>query len=133
MSNHEHANTAKHCHAAGNYSQGACGKDACHQKANKLCRAYLSGFICSIVLTLLGFGIVAHHVFNLSHEGMYISLAVLILLQLATQAVFFFRLNMATDDDRWNLVILLFSLLIMFIVVSGSLWIMYNLNYYMVN
>jgi len=131
MSNPNHSKSSQHCHAAGNYSQGSCGKDACHQKANKLSRAYLIGFIFSIILTLLGFFLVTHRA--LEPQGLYLSLAVLILLQLATQAVFFFRLNMATDDDRWNLVIFLFSLLIMLIVVSGSLWIMYNLNYYMVN
>lgn len=136
MSNHDHSHSANHCHTAGNFSQGAaCGTQdkSCHQKANKLLKAYVTGFVASVILTLLAFVITAHHAFNLSHEGVYTALTILILLQLAVQAVFFFRLNMATDDDRWNTVIFFFSLLIMLIVVSGSLWIMYNLNYYMVS
>lgn len=32
---------------------------------------------------------------------------------------------------RWNLMMLLFTLLILVVVVGGSMWIMYNLNYQM--
>ncbi len=116
-------------------NQNSCDQDSCHQKANQLLKSYFAGFVFSVIATLLGFFLVTHQALSpsLSHEALYSLVVILVLSQLLIQAVFFFRLNMATDDDRWNLVIFLFSLLIMLIVVSGSLWIMYNLNYYMVN
>lgn len=33
-----------------------------------------------------------------------------------------------SSEERWNLVALVFTVLIIAIVVVGSLWIMYNLN-----
>src|SRR3546814_1615888 len=35
------------------------------------------------------------------------------------------------SDSRWNLIMFLFMVLVVFIVVVGSLWIMANLNYNM--
>ena len=102
------------------------------KKAKKLFISYCLGFAISLILTLLSFRLVTQYPV-LSHQLVYTSLTILMILQLLVQSIFFFRLSTNTDDDRWNFLIFVFSLLIMLIVVSGSLWIMYNLNYYMVN
>lgn len=101
------------------------------KKGQRLLISYVIGFVLTLALTLIAYSLVMNHA--LVPQSLYIVLAVLVILQLIVQAVFFFRLNTATENDRWNLIIFLFTLLIMLIVVSGSLWIMYNLNYYMVN
>ncbi len=100
-------------------------------KAKKLFASYLIGFVLSLVLSLVAYAIVVKH--TLSNSGLYIALTVFVVLALFVQVIFYFRLNTKTQDDRWNLICFLFTILIMAIVVSGSLWIMYNLNYYMVN
>ena len=41
--------------------------------------------------------------------------------------VYFLHMN-TSSEERWNLVALLFTAMIIGIVVVGSLWIMYNLN-----
>ncbi|XNM77652.1 cytochrome o ubiquinol oxidase subunit IV [Escherichia coli] len=41
--------------------------------------------------------------------------------------VYFLHIN-TLSEERWNLVALIFTVLIIAIVVVGSLWIMYNLN-----
>lgn len=96
----------------------------------KTLKAYLIGFILCIFLTLLPFGLVFKHVFD--NFGLYVSLTVLALMQLYVQVVYFLRLN-ANPKGRWNLVSFFFTILIILIVVFGSLWIMYNLNYNMMH
>ncbi len=100
-------------------------------KANKLLRSYIIGFILSVILAFVAYTLVVKHA--LSNQDLYIALTIFLVLALLVQVVFYFRLNSKTEDDRWNLICFLFTLLIMAIVVSGSLWIMYNLNYNMVN
>jgi len=49
------------------------------------------------------------------------------IIQIVVHLVFFLHMN-TSSEERWNLVALLFTAVIIFIVVVGSLWIMYNLN-----
>jgi cytochrome o ubiquinol oxidase operon protein cyoD len=102
------------------------------KKATQLFWSYLVGFVLSVVFAVLSFYLVTSQLLA-TNAMLYTALTVLVILQLLVQSVFFFRLNTHSSDDRWNFLIFVFSLLIMLIVVSGSLWIMYNLNYYMVN
>ncbi len=101
------------------------------KKANKLLLSYTIGFVLTVIFTLIAFALVRSH--TLDVEALYVIVAVGLILQVLVQVFFVFRLNKTTEDDRWNLLIFVFAILIMGIVVSGSLWIMYNLNYYMVN
>lgn len=96
----------------------------------KTLAAYVVGFILCTVLTLIAFGLVQTKM--LSTTNLYISLAALAIIQLFVQSVCFLRLN-ASSEGRWNLLPFLFALLIIAILVGGSLWIMYNLNYNMMN
>ena len=61
---------------------------------------------------------------------MVAALAVLAITQLLVQLVFFLHID-KERKPRWNLAVLLFAALIVFIIVGGSLWIMYHLNYNM--
>jgi len=44
--------------------------------------------------------------------------------------VCFLHMN-TSSEDRWNLVAFVFTVLIIAILVVGSIWIMWNLNYNM--
>ncbi len=99
------------------------------EKSKSLIISYFVGLVASIVLVLIAYMATTRHVFGNNH--LYAFLGVVAILTLIAQAIFFFRLNLNTDHDRWNLTIFLFSLLIMLIVISGSLWIMFQLNSYM--
>jgi cytochrome o ubiquinol oxidase operon protein cyoD len=92
--------------------------------------AYLSGLALCLVLTFMAFGIVEYHV--MSAISIDITLAVLAIIQLVVQCVFFLRLN-TSEEGMWNLLPFLFAILIIGILAGGSLWIMANLNYYMVH
>lgn len=101
------------------------------QNSTKLFKSYLTGLICSVILVFISYYLVITKM--LSTCQLYTGLAILLVLQVLVQVVYYFRLNSKTEDSRWNLIVFLFTLLIMLIVISGSLWIMYNLNYYMVH
>ncbi|MFZ2316120.1 MAG: cytochrome o ubiquinol oxidase subunit IV [Gammaproteobacteria bacterium] len=94
----------------------------------KTLSGYLIGFGLCIILTIASFGLVVKQV--LTETNLYIALSVLAVIQLIVQSVFFIRLN-ASKEGQWNLLPFLFILLIIGILVGGSLWIMYNLDFNM--
>lgn len=101
-----------------------------HGAGKKTLASYIVGFLLCIVLTFIAFGLVKMHV--LSDMYLYISLAALAIFQLFVQTICFLRLN-ASKDGQWNLLPFLFVILIIGVFVGGTMWIMYNLNYYMYN
>jgi cytochrome o ubiquinol oxidase subunit IV len=86
---------------------------------------YVLGFILCLILTLFSFGLVTYK--PISTEMIYTLLSVLAISQLIIQSVCFLGLKFG-KDGRWNMLPFLFTLLIIFFIVGGSLWIMYNLN-----
>src|SRR3990167_10983 len=95
---------------------------------NKTFTAYVIGFVLSIILTVAAFFLVQKQ--QLTTVNLYISVAVLALVQLVVQVICFFGLHKGSERGR-NLLTFVFTILIVLVVVSGSLWIMYNLNYNM--
>ena len=91
--------------------------------------AYLIGYVISLVLLVVAFLMMQERWFG--GEGLYIALSFIMLLLLITQVCFFLRLS-ASPEGQWNLISFLFTILIIAIIMTGSLWIMYNLNYNMV-
>ena len=91
-------------------------------------RTYVTGFILSVLLTIIPYTIVVNKL--IWGWALVISLFGFALLQLAVQLKFFIHLGYERKP-RWNLVIFLFMLLVLLIVVIGSLWIMRNLDYNM--
>ncbi len=96
----------------------------------KTLSAYLVGFVLSLILTFASFIVVGKHLLSTTHS--YVVLAILALMQLFVQVVFFLRLN-AGPEGRWNLMAFLFTILIIIVIVGGSFWIMYNLNFNMMH
>lgn len=91
----------------------------------KTLKSYMIGLSLSLILTFTAFICVGQHL--LSSEGLYILITVLAVAQLFAQVICFLRLNM-TGEGRWNSMAFIFTFLIVFVLVGGSLWIMYNLN-----
>ena len=80
-------------------------------------KSYLFGFIVSIALTLGAYFIRAE-----------IAIVTFAATQALLQLLLFFDLR-HEDNPRWNLLVFLFMLLVLFILVTGSIWIMKNLDY----
>lgn len=89
-------------------------------------KSYGLGYLLCIVLTLAAYIAVVRQIFTgWVLGGFVIALGVL---QIVVQLFLFIHLN-AEHKPRWNTIMFLFMLLIIAIVVIGSLWIMANLNY----
>lgn len=84
------------------------------------------GFILSIVLTLAAYFVVINQ--NLDTLSLGFVLLTLGLSQALFQLIFFLHLGI-DSKPRLDLMMFLFMLLVMCVVVFGSLWVMYNLNY----
>ncbi len=109
MSNHPHAESCNH--------------------GGKTLASYWVGYILSLILFAAAFCAVHYHVFSVA--GLYVTVVVLGLLILLVQVVFCFMRLSTGYKDPWNLISLLFTIFVVLVVVTGSLWIMYNLNYNM--
>jgi len=88
-------------------------------------KSYILGFIFSVILTALSFGVVVGQVFPASTAVP--ALAILALVQVLVHLTFFLHMN-ASSEQRWNVVAFTFTILTAAIVVGGSLWIMHNVS-----
>jgi len=113
-----------------NHHNGSSCIKPCYETARSLNISYWLGLIATLILVFFSYFAVTEHHFQKTGI-LYFAIGVVAILHLVVQAIFYFRLNNSTNHDRWNLTIFLFSLLIMLIVISGSLWIMFELNSYM--
>jgi cytochrome o ubiquinol oxidase operon protein cyoD len=87
--------------------------------------AYLIGLGLAILLTATSFWAASTNL--LWQPGVPIGLAVLAVAQMGVHLVFFLHITTGPDNTN-NVLALAFGVLIVFLVVAGSLWIMANLN-----
>ena len=87
---------------------------------------YAIGFGLSILLTLAAYFLVLKQIF--SGAVLDASVALLGMVQAAAQLIYFLHM-LKEPRPRWNLVMFLFMLMVLILIVFGSLWIMNNLNY----
>ncbi len=93
-------------------------------------KTYSIGFVLSIVLTIISFAFVTNKM--MAGTSLILALLGFACLQLFVQLFFFLHLGQE-EKPRWNLMLFLFTMLILLIIVLGSLWIMYNLDYNMMS
>jgi len=91
-------------------------------------KSYLTGFALALLLTALPFGLVMSGAWSAPATLAGICLAGLV--QILVHLHYFLHLD-TSSAARWNLLALIFTVLIMFLFVGGTLWIMYTLNYRM--
>lgn len=89
---------------------------------------YISGFVGALATTIVAFVLVSGHI--LTGGWLIAALMGLAVIQLGVQLVFFLHLG---DEarPRWQLTAFLFTAVMVLVIVIGSLWIMYHLNYNM--
>ena len=86
---------------------------------------YTIGLIAAVVLTALSFWVANTSL--LWGPGAYLGLAVLAIAQMGVHLVFFLHIGTGPDSTN-NVLAVAFGVLIVFLVVAGSLWIMSDLN-----
>ena len=88
--------------------------------------SYALGFILSIALTAVPFALAMAH--RLARTALVVSIVSFAVVQIVVHLVFFLHLN---ASSKWNRVALAYAALLLLILVGGSVWIMYHLNYNM--
>lgn len=91
-------------------------------------KSYTVGFLLSVLLTAAAFGLVMS--FRLSRPAALAAILVPAVLQILVHLHYFLHLN-TSSRARWNVLALVFALMIMILFVGGTLWIMYHLHYRM--
>jgi len=92
--------------------------------------SYIIGFLLSVGLTLIAYGLVVNHVWGVT--ALIATIVILAIAQLAVQLIFFLHIG-NEKGARWKLVTFIFAAIVVLILVVGSLWIMDNLNYNMMH
>ncbi len=103
-----------------------------HDASHGTFRSYTTGFILSLILTLIAYALVRGHISHntFSHAFVMSAIVALAIIQLLVQLIYFFHLG-RESKPRWNLVVLIFAAMVIIIIVGGSIWIMNNLSYKM--
>lgn len=91
-------------------------------------QGYLAGLVLAIGLTAVSFFLTGTKLFWM--PSIPVALCVLAIAQMGVHLVFFLHLNSGPDSTN-NILALAFGLLIVFLVMAGSLFIMSNLNHNM--
>tara|TARA_Y100000389_G_scaffold48689_1_gene44019 strand:- start:3636 stop:3947 length:312 start_codon:yes stop_codon:yes gene_type:complete len=91
-------------------------------------KSYTIGFIASVILTLASYFTVVNQYFD--RIGIIVAIVIFAITQLVFQLVYFLHMG-DEEKPRWNLYSFIFSLIVIFVLVAGSIWVMYYLNYNM--
>lgn len=84
------------------------------------------GYTFSLLLTLAAYRFLTRY--HLTHGHLIVTLFSFAVIQAILQFFFFLQLGVE-QKPRWSLGLFLFTLFIVFLVVGGSMWIMSNLDY----
>lgn len=104
------------------------------QYAHSTIKKYLLGFGLSLLFTLGAYFFVSQHIASARTDTtpLLIAISILAIAQFLVQVVFFLHVGKASGQ-KWNLVAFAFMIIVVFILVGGSLWIMNNLHYNMMS
>lgn len=88
-------------------------------------KSYLAGFALALVLSAIPFALVAMNALPKPHTLIVIGVAAI--LQVLVHLRFFLHLDLASTP-RENLLAIMFAAILIFIMVGGSFWIMFDLH-----
>ncbi|MDM9646604.1 MULTISPECIES: cytochrome o ubiquinol oxidase subunit IV [unclassified Rhizobium] len=111
---HEDAHEAHHGHSHG------------HEAAHGTFKSYMIGFVLSVILTAIPFWLVMAGVFD--NKAVTAALIMIFgVIQIVVHMIFFLHMN-SRSEGGWTLLALIFTILLVVIALSGSLWVMHHLN-----
>lgn len=91
-------------------------------------KQYTVGFILSIILTIIPFGMVMTGGFE---RGVLLSaVGITAIIQVLVQLIFFLHMN-ASEEQRWNVIAFTYTVLTIAILLIGSVWVMNYLHFNM--
>ena len=113
MSDHKHS-----AHAADGHHHDAA--------AHGTIRGYMIGFVLSVVLTAIPF-LLAMRDFGITPQMTAFLIMGFAVVQIVVHMIYFLHMN-THSEGGWNMLALIFTVVITVIMLAGSLWVMYHLN-----
>lgn len=92
-------------------------------------KSYMTGFVLSVILTAIPFWLVMGKVFDKSSTTALVILA-FAAVQIVVHMIYFLHMN-TKSEHGWTFLALIFTVVLVVITLSGSLWVMYHLNHNM--
>lgn len=89
-------------------------------------KGYAIGFILSVILTVIPFWLVMEGVLS-TPAATAVAIMVLGAVQIVVHMIYFLHMN-TKSEGGWTVMALMFTVIIVFITLVGSLWVMHHLN-----
>ena len=113
---HDHNHHHDHAHGHGDDEHAGHGS----------LKTYAIGFVLSVILTAIPFWLVMNKTFDKSSTTALVILA-FAAVQIVVHMVYFLHMD-AKSEGGWNMLALIFTLVVVVITLAGSLWVMYHMN-----
>ena len=107
-------------------AHGDHGNHGDHVEVHGSFRGYLTGFLLSVVLTAIPFWLVMNNVLD-NKQATAIIIMAFAVVQIVVHMVFFLHMN-GRSEGGWTMLALIFTIILVVIALTGSLWVMYHLN-----
>ena len=92
-------------------------------------KSYATGFVLAVLLTAVPFWLVLGKVFDRSSTTAIVILA-LAAVQIVVHMIYFLHMNTRAEGG-WTMLALIFTVMLVVILLSGSIWVMYHLDHNM--
>lgn len=89
-------------------------------------KGYMTGFVLSVILTAIPFWLVMGNVLADKQLTTFIILG-FAAVQVIVHMIFFLHMN-SSSEGGWNMLAMIFTIMVVVITLAGSMWIMSNLN-----
>jgi cytochrome o ubiquinol oxidase operon protein cyoD len=120
MSDHHTA----HAHGHDDHGHGHVDHDD-HMESHGSLKDYSIGFILSVILTAIPFWLVmTHQLPPGTTKAVILGFAAV---QLVVHMIYFLHMN-SKSEGGWNMMAMLLTVILLFIVMTGSIWVMYHMN-----
>lgn len=89
-------------------------------------RSYTTGFILSVILTAIPFILVMAGGFSSRMLTVMVVLGMAVI-QIVVHMIYFLHMN-SKSEKGWTMISLVFTIVVLVIMLSGSVWVMYHMN-----
>jgi cytochrome o ubiquinol oxidase operon protein cyoD len=89
-------------------------------------QSYMTGFVLAVILTAIPFALVMGKFFEKSSTAALVLLA-FAAVQIVVHMIYFLHMN-TRSEGGWTMLALIFTVMLLVIMLSGSIWVMYHLD-----
>lgn len=89
-------------------------------------RDYVIGFVLSVILTAIPFWLVMSGAIA-DKQTTALVITAFAVVQIVVHMIYFLHMN-TRSEGGWNMLALIFTIVLVVIVLSGSMWVMFHLN-----